>query len=106
MQIVPLDPVPNQQVQCQLGGQACTVVVQQMAYGLFVSLFSNDALVVQTVIAENLNRIVRNAYFGFAGDFMFFDAEGAADPVYTGLGSRFLLVYLEAADLAAAGVAG
>jgi hypothetical protein len=32
---------------------------------------------------------------------VWFDTQGASDPVYTGAGSRFQLVYLEPADLPA-----
>ena len=99
MQIVPLQPLPNQTLQAQLGGQACSLNVYQYAYGLFVDVYVNNALIVAGVIAENLNRIVRSTYLGFVGDFVFVDTQDAADPVYTGLGGRFQLVYLEEADL-------
>lgn len=106
MQLVPLQAVPNQTFQIQLAGQACTLDVYQLAFGLFVDLYVAGALVIGGVIAENLNRIVRSAYLGFGGDFVFFDTQGASDPVYTGLGGRYQLVYLEEADLDALGFAG
>ena len=54
-------------------------------------------------------RIVRNLipwlldakYYGFAGDFVMVDTLSDTDPVYTGLGSQYQLVYLSAADIAA-----
>lgn len=104
MQIVPIQPLPNQTLQVQLGLQPCTINVYQQLYGLFVDVFVGDALIIAGVVAENLNRIVRSRYLGFAGDLVFLDTQSSdladgADPVYTGLGSRFLLVYLEAAEL-------
>ena len=52
--------------------------------------------------AVNLQRLLATAqYLGFVGDFVFVDTQGSADPIYSGLGSRFQLIYLEAADLAA-----
>lgn len=104
MQVVPLQPVPNQTLQVQLGGQACVLNVYQLAYGLFMDVRVGNELVVPGVICENLNRIVRSLYLGFAGDFCFFDTQGGAspqDPIYTGLGGRFQLVYLEENDLPA-----
>jgi hypothetical protein len=98
---VPTRPVANQQLQVQLAGQACTIVVRQNLYGLFMDLTVNDSLVIAGVICQNLNRIVRDLYFGFIGDFVFVDTQGSSDPVYTGLGTRWLLIYLEAADLPA-----
>jgi hypothetical protein len=94
MLIVPVRPLPNQQVQCQLNGQACTINVFQQAFGLYADLFVGAQAIVQGVIAHNLTRIVRSAYLGFSGDLVFFDTQGTDDPIYTGLGSRFVLVYL------------
>ena len=104
MQTVPLQPIANQTLQVQLNGQACTIAVFQYAYGLFVTLSVGGALVVASVLAQNLNRIVRDAYLGFSGDLTFVDTQGAADPLYTGLGTRWQLVYLAPVDLAALGL--
>ena len=38
-------------------------------------------------------------YLGFVGDLMFADTQGASDSSYDGLGTRYLLVYLEVSDL-------
>jgi hypothetical protein len=101
MLLVPIQPIANQTFQAQLGGQACVLSVYQLAYGLFMDVRVGNSLVVAGVICENKNRIVRSLYLGFAGDFIFVDTQGSADPIYTGLGSRFILVYLEASDLPA-----
>ena len=47
------------------------------------------------VICQHTNLIVRNAYFGFIGDLAFLDQQGADDPVWTGLGTRWVLGYIE-----------
>lgn len=104
--VVPIKPVPNQQVQCQLAGQACTFNIYQQAFGLYIDIYVGQTLIIAGVIAENLNRIVRSAYLGFVGDMTFFDTQATIpqngeSPVYTGLGSRFLLVYIEASELPA-----
>lgn len=96
---VPIQPLPNQQVQCQLGGQACTISIYQQAYGLYADLYVGQTLIIGGVIAENLNRIVRSLYLGFSGDLVFWDTQGVSDPIYTGLGTRFLLVYIAASEL-------
>lgn len=103
MLLVPLQALPNQQVQVQLDGQACTLVVQQLAYGLFMSVSVGASVIISNVICENLNRIVRSVYLGFVGDFVFVDTQGATDPVYTGFGpgARYQLIYLEESDLPA-----
>jgi hypothetical protein len=103
MLVVPVQPVPNQQIQAQLGGQACTLNIVQNAYGLFIDVYVGAAAIITGVICENLNRIVRNLYLGFVGDFCWLDTQGTSDPVYTGIGSRWLLLYLDEADLGGEG---
>jgi hypothetical protein len=99
MLVIPLQPLPNQTLQVQVADQACTLNVYQQAYGLYVDVLLDGAVVIAGVIAENLNRIVRNAYLGLAGDFCFLDTQGSDDPIYTGLGTRWQLLYLAEADL-------
>lgn len=99
MIVVPLQPFPNQTLQVQLANQACTLNVYQYDYGLFMDVYVGASLIVAGVICQNVNRIVRSAYLGFTGDFIFVDTQGITDPVYTGLGSQYQLVYLEEADL-------
>jgi len=101
MLVVPLQPVASQTLQCQLGGQACTIEVAQNAFGLFTTLFVGSSLIISNVLSQNLNRIVRSLYLGFVGDLAFVDTEGTDDPSYTGLGSRWQLLYLAPTDLPA-----
>ena len=101
MLVVPLQPVPSQTVSVNLNNQACTINVYQKAFGMFCDLLVNDTLIIGGVICENANVIVRDAYLGFVGDIAFFDTQGTSDPSYTGLGSRWILVYLAPADLPA-----
>lgn len=101
MQLIPLQATPNQQVQVQLGSQTCTLNIQQMAFGLFLTLYVGSELIVASVLCLNLVRIIRDLYLGFDGDLCFYDSQGTTDPVYTGFGSsgRYQLVYLDSTDL-------
>lgn len=99
MQIVPLQPIPNQTLQVLLGNQSCVLDIQQNPFGVFINVSVGDTLIIGGVICENLNRIVRSAYLGFVGDFVFIDMQGTADPVYTGLGDQFQLVYLDESEV-------
>lgn len=101
MLVVPTQALPNQQLQSQLGNQATTLMIYQTAYGLFMDVYLNSTLIIAGVICQNLNRIVRSGYLGYVGDFVFVDMEGSDDPIYTGLGTRFLLLYLEESDFTA-----
>lgn len=100
MLLVPVQAIPNQSLQVQLANQAVTLNIYQFAYGLFMDVYVSGSLIIGGVICENLNKIVRDFYLGFVGDFTWYDTQAASDPDYTGLGSRYLLIYLEAADIA------
>jgi hypothetical protein len=100
---VPLQAVANQQVQVQLGGQAVSLNIYQTGYALYMDVTSNDVSIVTGVVCEDRNRIVRDLYLGFSGDFIFADQEGTQDPDYTGLASRYVLLWLSPDDLGGAG---
>lgn len=102
MQVIPLQAVPAQIFSVQLNGQNCDINLYQKSGGLFIDLYVDNVLVIGGVICQNLNRIVRYRYFNFIGDLAFADLQGSSNPDYTGLGERFILMYLEAADLVAA----
>lgn len=100
-QIVPLNATPSQELTVGLNGQSCQIAVYQKSRGLFLDLYVNDGPIIAGVLCLNMNRIVRDLYFGFLGDLAFVDTQGSADPVYTGLGARFQLVYLAPSELPA-----
>ena len=100
MQQVPLQSVPNQQLQTVLGGQNCQIAVYQKTQGLFVDLNVNSVDVSTGILALNAIPVCPFNYAPFSGYLMFLDMQGSDDPTYTGLGSRFLLIYLTEADVA------
>lgn len=99
MQLIPLNAIPNQTVAVQLNGQSCTLNVYQKSTGMFMDVLVNDVLIIGGVICENLNRIVRSLYLGFIGDFSWVDTQGTNSPYYTGIGSRYYLLYLNPNEL-------
>ncbi len=117
MLAIPTQPIPAQSISVTLANQACRINLYSKTahfdptYGtpsavLFCDLYVTDTLILAAVPCWNGNRIVRDTYLGFAGDLAIFDTAGTSDPQYTGLGSRWQLVYLTTADLAALGYAG
>ena len=108
MQVIPVQAVPSQTLQTQVGGQNCTLNIYQLdQYGLFMDVLVDGSVICQGVICENANRIVRYAYLGFVGDFAWFDTyvglteTAPTDPVYTGIGTQYALMYLAPADVSA-----
>lgn len=100
MLVVPLQAVPSQIVGVSLANQACTFNVYAKSAGLYIDVLVNNALIIGGVICQDLNRIVRDVYLGFIGDLIFFDTQGASDPTYSGLGGRFVLLYLDPSEVA------
>jgi hypothetical protein len=100
MQVVPIGDMPSQTFTMMLGGQACRLRIVTRRGWLYLDLYILDVLIVAGARCLNQVRIVRDAYLGFVGDLMFQDTQGSNDPTSPGLGARFQLVYLEAADLA------
>jgi hypothetical protein len=114
MMNVPLSGVPSQTLQIVLDGQNCQISVytkngydysdptfQTTASYICFDLTVNGVVITTTQNCLDGARLLLNRqYFGFVGDFMFIDTQGDEDPQYVGLGSRWLLLYLEADDLA------
>jgi len=99
MKTIPLQAVPSQTLNVLLNQQQCQIAVYQKTTGLFLDLAINNSPVVTSVICRDRTRLVRQVYHGFSGELAFADMLGRDDPDYTQLGSRFVLVYLEPADL-------
>jgi hypothetical protein len=104
MRVVPIDDVPAQTLVIDLAGQLSQVNVYQKPSGLYLDLYdagqTPPAPIVVGVLCEDRNPLVRFSYLGFQGDLAFCDTQGAADPDHTGLGSRFILGYFTAAEVA------
>lgn len=113
-QIIPLQPVVWQTLSLALNNQSITLniyaknirvpvvpsngiptipPVYEEINPIFIDVYLNDALLVGGVICNNNTKIVRNSYFGMVGDLSFQDTQASEDPQYTGLGTRWLLVY-------------
>lgn len=109
MQLVPLLAVPAQNITTTLDNQVVNLSIYQLRYGMYMNVTVSGVLEIAAVVCQNLNRIIRSSYLnadaGFAGDFAFNDLQGVNNPYYTGLGTRYQLIYLSAADLAAMGLA-
>lgn len=97
--IVPLNPIPSQTLSITLNAQPCKIHVYQRTTGLFLDLYLNDSLVVGGVVCHDRNLLVRSLYLGFSGDLAFVDSQGAIDPFFNGLGTRWTLDYFLPAEL-------
>ncbi len=102
MQQIPLQPIPAQITKVVVGGQNCQLSIRQTGRGLFVDINANGEDLAAAAIARDAVPLISREYVGFSGNFLFIDTQGKSDPSYTGLGSRFALVYLTADEYAVA----
>lgn len=99
MLIVPINDVPSQTFSVVLAGQSCQIRIFQRGQALYADVSVNNSPVVRGSACRDRVFIVRQTYLGFIGDLLFVDTQGASDPLSPGLGTRYLLVYAESADL-------
>ena len=91
--VIPLQAVAAQHFDVALGSQACTIRLYQRRGALYFDLLLDQVNVALGVVCRDRNYLVRAAYSGFVGELYFLDLQGTDDPTYSGLGSRFILVY-------------
>jgi hypothetical protein len=122
MLTLPLAAVPSQNFAVALAGQPVAMNLYQLGAGLAAALYLDLILNGAPIFTARVCRgygaqpattapfmLAGRHYLGFSGDLLFVDTQAtannpAADPVYTGLGARWLLLYFTAADLQAAGL--
>ena len=99
MQVIPLQAVPSQAFTVQLARQTCVMWLRQIETGIYLDLTVNGTPIVMGKRVHDRCRIVRRPYLPFVGDLAMVDTQGTDEPDHTGLGDRWALMYLEAADL-------
>lgn len=122
MQIVPIADNPNETFQIVLAGQNCAIsldtldgyaITDEVSFDgakpyVAFTLDVSGVSITRTQNCLNLKRLLLNRqYLGFVGDFMFVDTQpppgtSGDDPQWEGLGTRWQLIYVEAADIEAA----
>lgn len=98
--IVPLQATPNQSVAVTLSGQALVITIntfEDTDSRQYFSLSLNGTTICQSVLMVNAHAIVQAAYTGLVGDFAVLDTQGDAPPTWDGWGTRWLLVFNDAA---------
>lgn len=91
---VALNAVAAQTLKINLAGNTVQITLRQFASGLYADFSLNGVAVICGLICQDRTWLIRYAYFGFPGDFIFVDTLGQSDPSYDGLNSRYLLIYV------------
>lgn len=93
MATIALNATPSQEITCTLSGKSCRIWIRQLSTGLYMDLWLNEQPLIMGAICLTEVDIIRNPASPLPGKLYFIDTNGSADPVYTDLGSRFLLQY-------------
>ena len=104
MQEIALQPVPSQKLQVVLNGQQCALSIYVKTQCMFLDLALSGEPVAYAVQCKNLVSLVPTAYLGFAGWLVFLDTQGDENPQYTGLGTRWVLIFFDADDVETYGI--
>ena len=95
MLVIPIQPVPSQQVLCVLDGQNCQISIYLRNENIYVDLNSDGVNRCLACLAHNAVALDScNSWDGFIGNLYFIDTQGTDDPQYTGFNTRWFLVYL------------
>lgn len=85
--------VPAQALAVQLAGKTVGIDLLQKATGLYANVALGGKAIVAGVLCRDATRLINGAHLGFPGDLALIDMQGSADPDYSGLGSRFQLLW-------------
>lgn len=95
MEMIPLQAIPAQRLQVVLDDQNCTISLYQRGTNLYMDLAVDTDEVFNGAICRYGADIGQSPTLYFDGSLHFFDTQGQADPQYTGLNERWILLYLE-----------
>lgn len=63
-------------------------------------LLAGVSIIACRIVRNGIRWLLDAGYQGYSGDFVMVDTQANTEPVYTGLGGQYQLVYLSTADLA------
>lgn len=101
MQKIPIEAIPNQTFNITLNKQNCTIHLYQRGDYLYMDLAVNGIAVRQGMICLVDISLLQYTVQIFSGYLFFSDMRGAGGtPVYTELGSRYILFYATEEEMA------
>lgn len=90
---IPLPASANQTFSCRLDGKNAQISLTTTQHGLFADVLYDGVPVALGRLCLDRVDINPNRYLGMPQFLGFADLQGTSDPVYTGFGTRYLLVY-------------
>lgn len=91
--VIPIQPRANQVFSCILDGQSAQISLTTTDNGLFADIIYNGVPVANGRLCLDRTDINPNRYNGLPQFLGFADLTGQTDPVYTGFGTQYILIY-------------
>lgn len=91
--IIPLQDSANQTFSAILDNQSTAISLLTTDYGLFATVTYNGVAVATSRLCLDRTDVNSSRYLGMPQALFFADLQGQSDPVYTGFGTRYVLVY-------------
>jgi hypothetical protein len=101
MLVIPTSALASQILQTQPADQPLTLSLYQKTTGLYCDIAISTVPLLYGILCRDRVRLVRDTYWGFTGDLQFVDTQGATDPSYDGLGTRWFLLWFAASEVVA-----
>jgi hypothetical protein len=92
-QVIPLAALANQQFSVVLDNQTAQFTLTTTEFGLFVDIVYNGVSIIAGKLCLDRTNLNSSPYTGLAQGLFFVDTLGQTDPVYTGFGTQYLLLY-------------
>lgn len=100
MKVIPLRAIPNQRLNIVLGNQNCTLHIAQKGDYMYADLAVNGIPVREGAICLVDTNLRQYPLAGFSGLLYFVDMKGLGGvPEYSQLGTRYILLYEDGADV-------
>lgn len=90
---IPLTTDANQSFSCVLDGQDAQINLTTTDYGLFADVVYGGTPVAVGRLCLDRTDINPDRYLGMPQGLFFVDLQGTSDPVASGFGTRYLLLY-------------
>jgi hypothetical protein len=92
-QQIAIQAVPSQDLAVVLNGQSCGVSLRELDGRQYFSLTLNGVVICRNILIQDRLPLASVDYGDLVGDFMSLDTQGATYPLYTGWGTRWVLLY-------------
>lgn len=92
---IPILNEPSQTLTVRLGNQTVDIALTMRLGNLYADVRANGKDVVNGRVCLNQEPIIKESFRPFVGELYFEDLQGNENPVYGGLGRRFVLRWIE-----------